>query len=100
VTWDTVNVLAVSQARKVAGKLAGEILNVLGMDKVGTSQVHCPFPCNVLVMSQPSKLALAPSESYNRTWPHSGNKADDELDFDGLGESDKENKWVVAASSV
>jgi len=61
VTWDTVNVLAVSQAREIAGKLAGKILNVLGMDKVGTSQVHCPFPCNVLVMSQPSKLALAPS---------------------------------------
>ena len=30
---------------------------------------------------------------------HGGEDADDELDFDGLGESDKENEWVVAASS-
>jgi len=38
-------------------------------------------------------------QSYDKTWPHGGNKADDELDFDGLGESDKENEWIVAASS-
>jgi len=38
-------------------------------------------------------------QSYDRTWPHGGDEADDELDLDGLGESDKENEWVVAASS-
>jgi len=38
-------------------------------------------------------------QSYDKTWPHGGNEADDELDFSGLGESDKENEWVVAASS-
>jgi len=38
-------------------------------------------------------------QSYDRTWPHGGNKADDKLDFDGLGESDKENEWVEAVSS-
>jgi len=38
-------------------------------------------------------------QSYDKTWPHGGDDADDELDFDGLGESDKENAWVVAASS-
>jgi len=37
--------------------------------------------------------------SYDRTWLHGGDEADDELDFDGLGESDKENEWVVAPSS-
>jgi len=38
-------------------------------------------------------------QSYDKTWPYGGDDADDELDFDGLGESDKENTWVVAASS-
>jgi len=38
-------------------------------------------------------------QSYDKTWPHGGDDADDELDFDGLGESDKENEWVVPASS-
>jgi len=38
-------------------------------------------------------------QSYDKTWPHGGDDADDELDFDGVGESDKENAWVVAASS-
>jgi len=37
--------------------------------------------------------------SYDKTWPHGGDDANDELDFDGIGESDKENSWVVAASS-
>ena len=37
-------------------------------------------------------------QSYDKTWPHGGDDADDELDFDGLGESDKENAWVVASS--
>jgi len=58
-----VNVLTIPQARDTAGKLAGKILNVLGMDWVGTSQVLCPFPCNVLAMYRPSTLALAPSAS-------------------------------------
>jgi len=39
-------------------------------------------------------------QSYDKTWPHGGDDADDELDFDGVGESDKENEWVVAASSL
>ena len=56
------NVLAVSQARDTAGKLAGKILNVPGMNRVGTSQVLCPFPCDVLAMYKPGTLALAPSE--------------------------------------
>ena len=38
-------------------------------------------------------------QSYDRTWPHGGDEADDELDFSGLEGSDKENEWVVAASS-
>ena len=38
-------------------------------------------------------------QSYDKTWPHGGDDADDELDLDGLGESDKENEWVVAGSS-
>ena len=36
-------------------------------------------------------------QSYDKTWPHGGDEADDELD--GMGNSDKENEWVVAASS-
>ena len=39
-------------------------------------------------------------QSYDKTWPHGGEEADNELDFNGLGESDKENEWVVAPSSV
>jgi len=37
-------------------------------------------------------------QSYDKTWPHGGNEADDELDLDALGDSDKENNWVVASS--
>jgi len=61
-TWDTVNVLSIPQARDIAGKLAGKILNILEMNQVGTSQVLCPFPCDVLVMYWPGTLALTPSE--------------------------------------
>ena len=61
-TWDTVNVLTIPQAREIAGKLAGKILDVLGMYQVGTCLVLCPFPCDVLAMYQPGTLALAPSE--------------------------------------
>jgi len=67
VTWDTVNVLAVPQAREIAGKLAGKILNVLWMDQVGISQVHCPFPCSVLAVYQLGILALAPSDIGRRS---------------------------------
>ena len=38
-------------------------------------------------------------QSFDKTWPHGGDDADDELDFDGIGESDKENEWIVAGSS-
>jgi len=38
-------------------------------------------------------------QSYDKTWPHGGNEADDKLDFDEMGGSNKENKWVVATSS-
>jgi len=48
--------------RTLTGTLAGKILNVLEMDWVSISQVLCPFPCDVLVMYQPGKLALVPSE--------------------------------------
>ena len=58
---DTVNVLDISQAREIAGTLAGKILNVLVMCWAGTCMVLCPFPCNVLVMYWPGTLALAPS---------------------------------------
>ena len=74
-TWDAVNVLAVSQAREIAGKLAGKILNVPRMNQMGISQLLCPFPCDVLVMHQPGKLALAPSgntatdQQYLQNWP-------------------------------
>ena len=60
-TWDTVNVLAIPQAREIAGTLAGKILNVLGVGQVGISQVLCPFPCDVLAMYRPGNLALVPS---------------------------------------
>jgi len=38
-------------------------------------------------------------QSYDKTWPHGGDDANNELDFDGIGESNKENEWVVAPSS-
>jgi len=38
-------------------------------------------------------------QSYDKTWPHGGDDADNELDFNRMGESDKENEWVVAPSS-
>ena len=60
-TWDTVDVLTIPQAREIAGKLAGKILDVLGMYQVGTCLVRCPFPCDVLVMYRLGTLILAPS---------------------------------------
>ena len=50
-TWDT------------AGKLAGNILNGLGMYRVGSCLVLCPYPCDVLVMYLPRTPPLAPSVS-------------------------------------
>jgi len=38
-------------------------------------------------------------QSFDKTWPHGGDEADDELDIDGMGDSNKENEWIVAASS-
>ena len=61
VIWDTVNVLAIPQAREIAGTLAGKILNGLVMYWVGTCMVLCLFPCKVLVMYWLGTLALAPS---------------------------------------
>ena len=66
--WYIVNVLTIPQARDIGGKLAGNILNVLGMCRVGKCLVLCPFPHNVLMMYQPSTLVLAPSEC---SIPHS-----------------------------
>ena len=66
-TRDTVNVLAIPQAREIAGKLAGKILDVPRMYQVGTCLVLCPFPCNVLVMHRPGTLALAPSDIITDT---------------------------------
>ena len=60
-TWDTVNVLTIPQAREIAGKLAGKILDVLAMYWVGTCLVLCPFPCDGLVMYRIGTLVLAPS---------------------------------------
>ena len=60
-TWDTVNVLTISWAGKIAWKLVGKILNVLEMYQVGKCWVHCPFPCDVLVMYQLGTPPLAPS---------------------------------------
>ena len=60
-TWDTVNVLTIPQAREIVGKLAGKILNVLVMYQVGTCLVLCPFPCDVIDMYPPGTPVLAPS---------------------------------------
>ena len=62
-TWDTVDVLIISWAGKIAWKLVGEILNVLEMYRVGKCWVHRPFPCDVLVMYWLGTPPLAPSES-------------------------------------
>jgi hypothetical protein len=59
--WCTVNVLSISWAGEIAGKLAGKIPNVLVMYWVGMGQVLCPFSCNVLAVYPPGTLVLAPS---------------------------------------
>ena len=43
------------------GKTGGKILNVFVMYWVGFFQVHCPFPCNELVMFWTRTPPLAPS---------------------------------------
>ena len=60
-TRDTVNVLIISWAGKIAWKLVGKILNVLEMYRVGKCWVHCPFPCDVLAMYRLGTPPLAPS---------------------------------------
>jgi len=60
-TWNTVNVLDISCTGHTAMKLAGEILNVLAIYRVDMGWVLYPFPCNVLVMSQPGTPPFAPS---------------------------------------
>ena len=68
--WYILNVLTIPQARDIGGKLAGNILNVLGMYQVGTCLALCPFPYNVLMMYQPGTLVLAPSGTgYPRILP-------------------------------
>ena len=63
--WNTVNVLTISCAGKIAGKLAWKILNELGVCWVGIGLVLCPFPCDVFVMYWPRTPPLVPSV----TWP-------------------------------
>ena len=61
-TRDTVNVLSIPCTGNTARKLLGNILNILMMDQVGFSQVHCPCPCSVFTMSWVRKLVFVPSE--------------------------------------
>ena len=62
---------------------------------------HIGFPDEIpgLTANQTVVDQYLDLQSYDRTWPHGGDEADDELDFDRMGESDKENEWVVAVSS-
>ena len=60
-TRDTVNVLSIPWVGNTARKLVGDILNVLMMDQVGFSQVHCPCPYSVFTMSWVRKLVFVPS---------------------------------------
>ena len=60
-TWNTVNVLAISCTGNTAMKLAWNILNVFAMYRMGFWWVLYPFPCDVLAMYLPGTPALAPS---------------------------------------
>ena len=60
-TRDTVNVLSIPCTGNTARGLVGNILNVLMMDQVGFSQVHCPCPYSVFTMSWVRKLVFVPS---------------------------------------
>ena len=64
-----------------------------------TADIGFPDEIPGLTVNQATVDQYVDWQSYDKTWPHGGDDADDELDFDGIGESDKENKWVVAASS-
>ena len=65
VTWSgTLNVLTISYAGKIAGKLAWKILNKLGVCWVGIGLVLCPFHCDVFVMYWPRTPPLAPSDRW------------------------------------
>ena len=57
----TVNVLNICHTRETAGKLAGNILNVLTMYWMGIGQVHCPCTYNVLTVCQVRTLEFVPS---------------------------------------
>jgi hypothetical protein len=61
-TQYTANVLSISWAGEIAGKLAGKILNVLVMYWVGMEQVLRPFPCSVFAVYLPGTPVLAPSD--------------------------------------
>jgi hypothetical protein len=63
---NTVNGLITSQAGDISVKLAGKILNVLGIFWVGIGQVLCPFPCNVFVMHWVRTPPLAPSDNKGK----------------------------------
>ena len=58
----TVNVLSICYTRETAGKLAGNILNVLMMYQMGICQVHCPCTYNVLTVYQVRTLGFVPSD--------------------------------------
>ena len=60
--WNTVDVLAIFCAGKIAGKLAWKILNELGVCWVGIGLVLCPFSCDVFAMYWPRTPPLAPSD--------------------------------------
>ena len=66
--WNTVNVLTISCAGKIAGKLAWKILNELGVCWVGIGLVLCPFPCDVFVMYWLRTPLFAPSVSTPENW--------------------------------
>ena len=59
------NVLIISCTRKIAGKLAGKILDVLAVYRVGKWQVLCPFPYSVFAVYQIRTLGFAPSVRSN-----------------------------------
>jgi len=54
------------------GKPAGKILKIFVMYRVGTCMVHCPFPCDVLVMYQPGTGAVM-GEDHGEDFDFDGN---------------------------
>ena len=61
-TGNTANVLIISCIREIVGKLAGKILNVLALYRVGIWWVHCAFPCSVFAVYWVRTSGLVPSE--------------------------------------